>query len=77
MVCYDSSVLEGKMARGLRMAITKGSLYKGFFHTFCYKEVPMYLAHSGLTAFYRKSIFGGSFTVRFTKLLTNGFRSSF
>ena len=61
MVCYDSSVLEGKMAKGLRMAISKGSLYKGFFHIFCYKEVPMYLAHSGLTAFYRKSIFGGSF----------------
>ena len=49
------------MARGLRMAISKGSLYKGFFNIFCYKEVPMYLARSGLAAFYRKSIFGGSF----------------
>ena len=47
MVCYDSSVLEGKMAKGVGMAVTKGSLYKGFFHIFCYKEVPMYLAHSG------------------------------
>ena len=61
MVCYDSSVLEGKIAKVLGMALNKGSLYKGFFHKFCYKEVPIYLAHSGLTAFFRKSIFGGSF----------------